>query len=422
MDQGNLIEWKATGAYVLDGRVFAHDWWNHEYDVYGISNHLRLINWFGAILITTILYGTFSVVIYHAPKKNQKHFKFHHSLLWSSTGALFLLWIISYITEIAKIHTWRNSSKQIELALNITWLIIIVLFIPICSCCFSYFINHDILSPSRALLGTLCCGCCLCNCSDMYYVCDDEERTHDEPTHEELTHEEPTSDEPTRDEPTSDEPTRDEPTSDEPTRDEPTSDEPTRDEPTSDEPTSDEPTSDEPTSDEPTSDNSDRVKNGVIGACPLVVFFFSAGYIIINIVPVVFYLLIYSIRVVSFYSFIVTAFVLYVFVVTAVEFERKKDKQAMKRDKQAINGKEEKLDHKKKAAYYLREMMRVVRGASIYPCLPFFTLIFILLLTMIFLTIYRTLVSGGSAGNNTSDLFKALIPSLVPRLLPPSAQ
>ena len=338
------------------------------------------------------------MLIYRAPKKNEKHFKFHHSLLWSSTGTLFLWWIILYIAEIVKINMWRNNSHQMELGLNITWLLITVLFIPLCSCCFSCIIDRDILSPGLAMVSGLCCGCCLCNIPDYE---DEFPPRMSLYLHQHLSDDTPHDD-------TTPRLTID--TSPFPlqqiglvTRLDDTTHDDTHDDTTL-RLTIDDTTHDDTPND--LCDDTPGLRNA-IGACPLVVFFFSTGFVIINIVPVVLYFLIYSIRVVAFYSFIVTAFVLFIFVVTAVDFERKKDKQAM------VVERKDKKKQEKAARLVYTEMMRLVKGAYIYPCLPFITLIFITLLTVLFVTIYRTLVSGESAETNIADLFKALIPTII---------
>ena len=265
------------------------------------------------------------MIIYRAPKKKEKHFEFYHSLLWSSTGVLFIWWIILYITEIVKTSMWGTDSK-LELAFNILWLVIAVVIIPILSCCVNCRNDINLLSPGLAMV--------LCSPWFKIVCVDDVPNKYIE-----------------------------------------------------------------------YETKSEKIKlcgRQTIGAFPLVTFYFSAGFVIINIVPVVLYFLIHPVRVLAFYSAILTALILFVFVVTAVDFERKKDKQKQKPEG---NG------HKNKTVKNNMLIKVIKRVYASY--LPWLTIFFIIFLAILFAMIYRTLVSGGSTGHSLYNLFKALIPTLI---------
>ena len=322
-DQTNLTEWKKSSSYVLDGRIFAENWWDYEDDVYRVGSYLRLINWGASFLLTFSLTIFFAVVLLMcAPNQDNTQYHIYHSLLWSSTGILSVWWVILYGTEIAKVIQWQGYSTDGELILNIFWLLYTVLLTLLYSLIFLFkFPDIDILSPSQAAIGGI--FFCVCRLDEIIVIflkkfkaiCSKDKavrRKH-------------------------------------------------------------------------MAKNSPRMT-------PVIIFFLSAGFVIINIVPVIIYFLLYPIRVLSFYSFFFATFVLLIFVLTATDFERKRHKY--------IIGKKR------------NDFIQKFRS-KMYIFVPFFVQFLIALVGLLFVVIYRTIVSGGSTGTSLYNLFKALIPTIL---------
>ena len=374
-DQKNLTEWKKSNSHVLDGRIFDEHWWDYEDDVYGIGSLIRLINWVMSFFLTFFFTVFFAVVLFMcAPKRDNTQYHIYHSLLWSSTGILSVWWVIVYTVEIIKVSQWASYSNGLEYNLNFLWLIYILALVILYSlpfiglnigrfiirCCnihnssllvFVQFPDIHILSPSQAAIGGIFCGCrpaqiiklCFLFCKKLYCCCAavccqcSECQCSEDMCACKV---------------------------------------------------------------KPQCKNIKFCCNVFVELITLcifqvtpiiiiVVFFCSAGFVIINIVPVILYFLLYPIRVLSFYSFLLAVFVLFTFVLTATDFERKRGKH--------ITGKE------------FNNSFR----SNMYIYLPFCVLCLIALVGVVFVVIYRTIVSGGSTGTTLYNLFKALIPTIL---------
>ena len=307
--------------------MFATDWWRHEFQVYGISSHLRLINFLVALLVTIFLTFVFTGTLGNVQEK-QKNFQLYHSVLWTATGVLSLLCIALYITDLVKVGVWWHHSPGGELAINIIWFVFALAYAFIFNMCvYKGVESYDILKPNRAIVpGTFlgmrldtCCCCCCCPASTGY--CKIFKDTY------------------------------------------------------------------------------------ILKFIPLVVFFLSAGFIIINIVPVTLYFLIYPIRVLAFYSFVATALVLQLLALTTIDLVRKSGKE----------GSSDTLDNCKQVSERFFSSFGkcdfLMKYLLIYA--PFLTTVFIALLTILFISIYRTLVSGGTTGNALFNILKSLISPLI---------
>ena len=379
-DQTNLTEWKKSNSHVLDGRIFDEHWWDHEKAVYGIGSYLRLINWGISLFLTLSLTVFFAVVLLMcAPNRDNTQYDIYHSLLWSSTGILSVLWVILYGTEIVKVIQWHRYSTDWELILNILWLLYTVLLTLSYSFFFLFtFPDIDILSPSQAAIGGIFfCVCRLdeiivkiiiflkkckavrCKdkavCSKAKAVCSKAKAVCSKAKAVRC------KDKAVR-----------------------------------------------------SKDKAVRCKDKAEDMCilclyhkipfycqrvyshfprmtPVIVFFLSAGFVIINIVPVILYFLLYPIRVLSFYSFFLAVFVLLIFVLTATDFERRRGKYVYKKHNNFI---------------------QKIRS-TMYKFVPFCVLFLIALVGVVFVVIYRTIVSGGSTGTTLYNLFKSLIPTIL---------
>ena len=303
--------------------MFTTDWWQHEFQVYGISSYLRLINFLVALLVTISLTVVFTGTLRNVTEDN-KNLPIYRSALWTATGVLSLLCIALYITELVKVGIWWHHSAGGELAINIIWFVFALAYTLIFNTCvYKDVQNYGILRPSRAIvpgvfLGIRLDACCCC-CPACTGCC--------------------------------------------------------------------------------------KIFKNILKFLPLVAFFLSAGFIIINIVPVTLYFLIYPIRVLAFYSFIATALVLQLLALITIDFVRRWDRQ--QRPGPDVNCKKvcSRFFSSLGTCDFLREYFLVYA--------PFLSTVFIALLTILFISIYRTLVSGGTTGNTLFNIIKALIPPLL---------
>ena len=137
----------------------------------------------------------------------------------------------------------------------------------------------------------------------------------------------------------------------------------------------------------------------ILRVFPLVAFFLSVGFIAINVIPVTIFFLLYPTRVIAFYGYVAAAVVLLLLVFTAADLMRK-----LERKKYAVASGTSRENFKH--GTYTRDYLAVY--------LPFVSILFLGLVTVLFIILYRILAENDTTGKT---LYRILASLVAPALL-----
>ena len=267
-----------------------------------------------------------------ATKDVKYQYPFYHSLLWSATGVLFWGWLAVYITEIIKICEWhRHTPDTREVAVTIAWLLMLVPVAILASLIISFRIVIKIKIDLLHPSHAIWGGICGCRGDIVvrgFYACLCKYLRCEEGIFKSI-HD---------------------------------------------------------------CLRGNTIAKKAVGALPLLIIFLWIGYIALNAVPVLLYFLLYPTRVICLYTYVVTALIFLIFIITEGDYDRR------------IEKKNQKQNDKGGFKSWIKHHMMYT---------SIFGVVFLGITTVIFIVTYRTIVAGGSTGNALYRIFRALIPALL---------
>ena len=376
-----VTEWTSRDGFVLDGRVFADDWWKHHCDIYGhAACNIRHFNYFVSFLLCTVFMVIIPVFLhYKGPKrgrlkegkykKRDPAYDLGHSLLWNTFGVSIILSFAAFFTEFIRVTVWIRSTPHTQEGIFFFWVVVYLFLALLTSACVSFRKhNIDLLTPSHAMLNGLFCGLrwdviilIVYHFSCNRKLCQNHCKKCYENTNEQLKK----------------------------------------------------------------CQDADKFKN-LMATWLLLTLYFMIYYIILSILPVVLFFILHPDRTSAFYIFIISAVSFLIYAFTAADFERRVrkerhiNKQMEKKFAKSDENDTDSADTLQKELEQLREVIHEDICKSLFWFkghffffISFVALLFVIIVSGIFVVVYHSLVAQSHSNNVLLTVVKAFIPALL---------